>query len=236
MPQRPAPASGGPATPATHSLPEPERLAALGTHAEHGLEPAEAAARLVRHGPNRITERKGKGWPQRLLEQFRAPLVLVLLVAAAVSALLKGVVDAAVVLGVVVVNALIGFVQESRALQAVQALGRALLSQAAVVRGGHRLQLDARELVPGDLVLLQSGDKVPADLRLLQARELAVDESALTGESVPVEKRRARWRPYTPLAERAQHGLRLARWSRTAQAPASSRPPATAPRSDASPT
>ena len=128
--------------------------------------------------------------------------MLVLLAAAVVSALLKGVVDAAVVLGVVVVNALVGFVQESRALQAVQALGRALVSQATVVRGARRLQLDARELVPGDLVLLQAGDRVPADLRLLQARELAVDESALTGESLPVEKRPGTLAADTPLADR----------------------------------
>ena len=202
MPQRTAPAPTGPAAPATHALPETERLAALGTHAERGLEAAEAAARIERHGPNRITERKTEGPLKRLLDQFRAPLVLVLLAAAAVSALLKGVVDAAVVLGVVVVNALVGFVQESRALQAVQALGRALVSQATVVRGGHRLLLDALELVPGDLVLLQAGDRVPADLRLLQARELSVDESALTGESLPVEKQPGTLAADTPLADR----------------------------------
>ena len=202
MPQRPTPVSDGRTAPTAHASPAAERLAALGTHPEHGLEPAEAEARLGRHGPNQITERRTEGPLRRLLEQFRQPLVLVLLAAAAVSALLKGMVDAAVVLGVVVVNALIGFLQESRALQAVQALGRALVSQAAVVRGGRRLQLDARELVPGDLVLLQAGDRVPADLRLLQARELAVDESALTGESLPVEKHPGALAVDTPLADR----------------------------------
>ena len=111
-----------------------------------------------------------------------------LIAAAAVSALLGEIVDAAVIVGVVVINAAIGFIQEGKAEQALNAIRRMLSLNATVVRDGKRLTIPAEELVPGDLVRLASGDRVPADLRLIAARNLQIEELALTGESVPVQK------------------------------------------------
>jgi Ca2+-transporting ATPase len=125
----------------------------------------------------------------RLLLQFNQPLVYILLAAAVITAGLKEWVDSGVILGVVVVNALIGFVQESKAVKAIQALAHAMTSDATVLRDGEKKRIPAPELTLGDVVVLQSGDKVPADLRLVHSRELQINESALTGESVPVEKR-----------------------------------------------
>jgi cation-transporting ATPase F len=160
----------------------------LGTDLRRGLELDQIDSRRQRFGPNRLSERKAKGPLALLFDQLRQPLVLILLIAAAVTAALGQLVDSGVILGVVAVNAVIGFVQESRALGAIAALSRTLNLRATVVRSGERRAIDAAELVPGDLVLLQAGDRVPADLRLTRVRDLQVDESALTGESVPVEK------------------------------------------------
>ncbi|MDP2810208.1 MAG: cation-transporting P-type ATPase [Rhodocyclaceae bacterium] len=153
-----------------------------------GLSEEEAAARLVRHGPNRPTVQPGRGPFVRLLSQLIQPLVLVLVAAGAVTAFLGEWVDAGVILGVVVVNAVIGFLQEGKAEAALAALARAVASESTVLRSGRRRRLDAVHLVPGDVVVLAAGDKVPADLRLLHGRELRTVEAALTGESLPVDK------------------------------------------------
>ena len=167
-----------------------------------GLSEAEAQRRFDQYGSNRLTPRRGKSPLRLLLEQFHQPLVYILLVAAAVTAFLQEWVDSSVILGVVLVNAMIGFVQEANALKAIDALSRVLSVSATVLRDGQRRTILANELTPGDMVLLQSGDKVPADLRLLQIRELQIDESAMTGESVPVEKRLAMLDSATVLADR----------------------------------
>lgn len=167
-----------------------------------GLSEAEAQRRLDHYGSNRLTPRRGKSPLRLLLEQFHQPLVYILLVAAAVTAFLQEWVDSSVIFGVVLVNAIIGFIQEANALKAIDALSRVLTITSTVLRDGQRRAISAHELVPGDVVLLQSGDKVPADLRLLQIRELQIDESALTGESVPVEKRLATLDTGTVLADR----------------------------------
>ena len=167
-----------------------------------GLSEAEAQRRLDQYGSNRLTPRRGKSPLRLLLEQFHQPLIYILLVAAAVTAFLQEWVDSSVILGVVLVNAMIGFVQEANALKAIDALSRVLSVSATVLRDGQRRTILANELTPGDMVLLQSGDKVPADLRLLQIRELQIDESAMTGESVPVEKRLAMLDSATVLADR----------------------------------
>ena len=130
--------------------------------------------------------------------QFTDPLVLILLVSAIVTLFLKEWVDAAVIFGVVLLNAAVGYLQEAKAVAAIEALSRAMTAEATVVRAGEQLRLPATEIVPGDLVLIQGGDKVPADLRLIRSRDLRIDESALTGESVPVEKDAA-----TPVARDA---------------------------------
>jgi cation-transporting P-type ATPase F len=139
----------------------------------------------------------------RFLLQFHQALVYILLAAVIIKAMLGAWVDAGVIFGVVLLNSIIGFVQEGKALSALEALSRALTTETTVLRAGEKQRIDARELVPGDIVLLASGDKVPADLRLLQSRSLQIDESALTGESLPVEKRSGVLEHDTTLADRA---------------------------------
>jgi len=153
-----------------------------------GLTQAEAAERLRRFGPNRLTPPRKKGPLKRLLLQFHNVLIYILLAAALVTFLLEHWLDAGVIVGVVLVNALIGFIQEGKAEKALDAIRNMLSPSALVTRDARRATVPAEELVPGDVVFLQSGDKVPADLRLFAIKELRVDEAALTGESVPVEK------------------------------------------------
>ncbi|MFA1542843.1 cation-translocating P-type ATPase [Actinomadura monticuli] len=160
----------------------------LGGDASRGLASAEAAARLERDGPNTLPAARGRGPVLRFVLQFNSPLIYVLLAAALVTGLLGEHVDALVILGVVIVNAVVGFVQESRAEKALTALAAMARTTAVAVRDGAPVRVPAADLVRGDLVVLEAGDKVPADLRLLRTDELAVDESALTGESVPVAK------------------------------------------------
>ncbi len=170
-----------------HALDPGQALARL--HADQqGLDPEEAAGRLHAHGPNALPPpRQVPGW-HRLLRQFNDPLILFLLAAAVLSALLGHLVDAGVIAAVVVVNAVVGVVQEGRAEQALSALRSMLAPSARVLRAGHRATVAVETLVPGDVLLLEAGDRVPADARLLRARGLRVDESLLTGESVPADK------------------------------------------------
>ena len=153
-----------------------------------GLAAAEAAARLERHGPNRLPPPPAVGPWKRFLRQFDNVLIYVLLASAATTAALGHPVDTAVILGVVLINAVIGYVQEGRAESALAAIRDLLSPHACVLRDGERREIAAENLVPGDLVLLASGDKVPADLRLMSVKSLRVQEAALTGESEPVEK------------------------------------------------
>ncbi len=154
----------------------------------HGLGRAEAARRLATHGPNRLAEAEPPGVLARLLRQFDNMLLIVLMVAAAVTAAMGHLIDSGVIAAVVVLNAVIGFVQEGKAERALQAIRHLLAPHAVVLRDGIQHDIDAADLVPGDIVLLASGDSLPADVRLIQARNLRVDESALTGESMPVDK------------------------------------------------
>jgi len=153
-----------------------------------GLTQAEAAARLARHGLNRLPEAQARSAFRRFLGQFHNALIYVLIGAAAVTGSLGHWVDTGVILAVVLVNALIGFVQEGKAEEAMAAIRSMLAPRAAVLRGGLRTTVEGECLVPGDVVLLEAGDKVPADLRIIEARGLAAQEAILTGESVPVEK------------------------------------------------
>ena len=171
-----------------HHLSEAEVVGFLQTMTEKGLDTFEVELRREQFGPNAITRKKGKSSLLLFLLQFHQPLVYILLGAAVVTTALQEWVDAGVIYGVVLVNAIIGFIQEAKAVKAIEALVNAMTSTATVLRGGERRQIPATELVPGDIVLLQSGDKVPADLRILRSRELQIDESTLTGESVPVQK------------------------------------------------
>ena len=180
------PSSPGP-VPGWHTLTAQQALAAQNTTVD-GLGPEEAACRLVEHGPNRLTPPAQRGPLLRFLLQFHNVLIYVLLAAATVTALLAHWVDTAVIVGVVVINAVIGFIQEGKAEQAMEAIRRMLSPEATVLRGGRHVVVGAETLVPGDIVLLVSGDKVPADLRLLNEKNLRIEEAALTGESTAVEK------------------------------------------------
>lgn len=153
-----------------------------------GLTDAEAAAELAAAGPNAIPERRPPGVIARVLMQLRDPMILLLIAAAALTATLHDLTDLIVILVVIVLNTAVGVVQEVRAEHALSALRRMTAPHALVVRSGRVRQVAATEVVPGDVVLLQSGDIVPADLRLTEAARLQVDEAELTGESVPVDK------------------------------------------------
>ncbi len=185
-----------------HHLPQEEVATLLESDSFKGLDTFEVAHRQVHFGPNRLTQKKGRSPLVLFLLQFNQPLVYILLAAAAVTFALQEWVDSGVIFAVVLVNAVIGFVQETKALKAIEALARGMEGAAMVVRAGKKEKISASELVPGDIVLLQSGDKVPADLRLLRSRELQIDESALTGESVPVQKQPERQPMETVLADR----------------------------------
>jgi magnesium-transporting ATPase (P-type) len=170
-----------------HALDIRATLDRLGSSAA-GLTSAEAEDRLRRFGPNRLRPPQRHGPLTRLLLQFHNILIYILLAAGLATALLGHWIDTGVILGVVVINALIGFLQEGKAEKALEAITRMLSLEATVVRDGRRQTVPAEGLVPGDVVVLRSGDKVPADLRLVEARELRIDEAMLTGESVPAEK------------------------------------------------
>jgi len=172
---------------AMHDKTPESALASLGT-TKAGLSADEAARRRTKHGPNRLPDPPGRNPLLRFLAQFHNVLIYVLIGAAIVTAALEHWVDTGVILAVVVVNAIIGFVQEGRAEKAMAALREMLAPRSAVLRGGSRVNVDAADLVPGDIVILEAGDRVPADLRVILAHGLTAEEAILTGESMPVEK------------------------------------------------
>jgi len=160
----------------------------LETDLERGLTAAESAARLDRVGPNELIERGGPSFWKLLLNQFNQFLVIILIVSALISFALGEWLDGGAILAIVILNAVIGVVQESQAEEALAALKKLAAPEAKVIRDGHQITIPARELVPGDLVVLETGNYIPADLRLVQSVNLRVEEASLTGESVPVEK------------------------------------------------
>jgi magnesium-transporting ATPase (P-type) len=173
---------------AWHALPVQEALSRLSS-SETGLSSAEARNRLDQYGPNALPRPKGDSALKLLWRQIDNPLIWVLLASSVVAMAMGKVVDGGVVLGVVVLNTIIGFIQEFRAGKAIEALIEMVPETATVVRDEARVTIAAAELVPGDVVVLQSGDKVPADMRLIHLRNLQIEEAALTGESMPSEKR-----------------------------------------------
>ncbi|MBN3885786.1 MAG: HAD-IC family P-type ATPase [Nostoc sp.] len=186
-----------------HTLSEQKVVQTLASHPEAGLTHEEATKRHQQMGANQLTGKSGKSSWLRFLEQFNQPLLYILLTAGVVTLLLRDWLDAGVIFGVTLINVIIGYIQEAKAEGAIAALSKAVTTEATLIRNGQKTRLASAELVLGDLVLLASGDKVPADLRLLSVRGLQVDESALTGESVPVEKATASLAVETPLAERS---------------------------------
>ena len=161
---------------------------ALGTDLKRGLTAQEAQARLEKYGPNELQEQPRPGFWRMLLDQFNQFLVLILIVAAIVSFFLGEYVDSGAIMAIVILNAILGVVQEGKAEEALAALKKMAAPNAAVLRDGHLLTIPAREVVPGDVVLLETGNYVPADVRLLESVNLRLEEASLTGESVPVEK------------------------------------------------
>ncbi len=186
-----------------HNLPRDEVAVLLKSDITDGLDTSETVHRQKRFGPNRLTPKKGKSPLVLFLLQFHQPLVYILLAATIITFALQEWVDSSVIFGVILINAIIGYLQESKALKAIEVLTRTMDSTATVIRTGKKQQVAASDLVPGDLVLLQSGDRVPADLRLLQTHELQIDESALTGESVSTHKQTESLSLETVLADRS---------------------------------
>ncbi|WNB75692.1 HAD-IC family P-type ATPase [Methylomonas koyamae] len=171
-----------------HAISADEALERLDSDRRHGLTSEAAQQRLKRFGRNRLPSRRVRPAWLRFLMQFHNALIYIMLAAAATTAFLGDLVDTGVLLAAVLVNAIIGFIQEGRAEQAMDAIRHMLSLRTSVIRNGVRIEIEAEALVPGDLVLLASGDKVPADLRLIACKGLRVNEAILTGESAAVEK------------------------------------------------
>ncbi len=171
-----------------HAVSADEVVKRLHTDPAIGLGSNEISQRLGRYGPNRLPEGKQRGPLVRLLAQFNNILVYVLLAAGFVKLMVGLWLDAAVILGVVIINALLGFFQEGKAERALDSIRNMLSAKARTIRGGETRLIPSEDLVPGDVVLLESGDRIPADLRLVDVKNLRTEEAALTGESVPIDK------------------------------------------------
>ena len=171
-----------------HLLSESEAISMYKTNEQTGLSHKEVERRQQSCGRNILTQTSGESRFKLFMKQFNQPLVYILLVASVGVAFLNEWVEMGVILSVVMVNSVIGYLQEFKALKAIEALSKELRSEVTVIRDSDKTKVDLYDLVPGDIVLLQSGDRVPADMRLVKTRDLQIDESALTGESVPVEK------------------------------------------------
>jgi magnesium-transporting ATPase (P-type) len=193
--------NAGSATP-WHALPADDVARRLATRVDTGLEAGETRTRQQTYGPNRLPEGKKRGPFSRFLGQLANILVYVLLAAGFVKLMLGLWLDAGIILAVVVLNALLGFIQEGKAETALDSIRNMLSAEARTVRGGETRMTPAEDLVPGDIVLLESGEKVPADLRLVDVKNLRTEEAALTGESVPAEK------SADPVAEKSTVGDR----------------------------
>lgn len=188
--------------PLWHTLPAADAVRRLDSDAAKGLDPDEASRRLEKYGLNRLPEGAKRGPFTRFLLQFDNILVYVLLAAGFVKLMLGLWLDASIITGVVVLNAVLGFIQEGKAEQALDSIRNMLSAEARTLRGGQTCIVAAEDLVPGDIVLLESGDKVPADLRLVDVKNFRTEEAALTGESVPADKAIA------PVAENSTVGDR----------------------------
>ncbi|MBB2927447.1 HAD-IC family P-type ATPase [Paraburkholderia silvatlantica] len=171
-----------------HAMPAAEIERQLGVNPSQGLDVADAAQRLGTHGPNVLPQGKKSGPFARFLAQFNNVLIYVLLAAGFIKLMLSLWLDASIIFAVVILNSLLGFLQEGRAEKALDSIRNMLSAEARVLRAGEVRLVPADEVVPGDIVLLESGDKIPADIRLVEARNLRTEEAALTGESVPAEK------------------------------------------------
>ncbi|RUO25735.1 carbonate dehydratase [Aliidiomarina minuta] len=185
-----------------HQLSKEDAVTHLESDMQQGLHAEDIAQLQQEYGQNLLPQGKNVPWWQRLLRQFKNLLIYVLLVAAALAAMLGEWIDMAVILAVVLVNAIIGFFQEGKAEKALKSIQGMLSSNALVIRDGEKQQIAAKELVPGDVIVLEAGAKVPADVRLLKSNSLAIQEAALTGESLAIEKETGSLSQDTALADR----------------------------------
>ena len=185
-----------------HSLPVEQVAEILQTNSEHGLSLNEAKTRLQKFGENAMSVTKDQSSIILFLLQFKQPLVLILIIAGTITAVLQEWIDTGVIFGVVLANAVIGFIQERKASKAIQALAKIVKSENVVIRNGEKIRLVSNEIVPGDIVQIRSGDKIPADMLLYYTKDLKIDESVLTGESIPISKQTGTFSPDTELAER----------------------------------
>lgn len=184
-----------------HVLTSQEVISALHVNELHGLSIADIVKRRSLYGSNILTHKKGKSAFKLFLLQFHQPLVYILLAACIITGLLQEWVDTGVIFVVVLINAIIGYAQEDKALKAIEALSKLSHSNVMVLRDDQKFLLDAKEIVLGDIVILSSGDKIPADIKILHSKELKIDESLLTGESISVEKKVGEVSVDTPLAD-----------------------------------
>ena len=185
-----------------HRLSAEQVVELLDSDARDGLMAFDVKHRQKHFGPNEVSAGRRRHPILQFLAQFHQPLVYILMAAGLITALLQEWVDSGVIMAVVLVNAVVGFLQESKAEAAIESLRQIVTTEATVVRDGQAMRVRSQEIVPGDIVRLQSGDKVPADMRLIKLRDMQIDESALTGESVPVEKSTGALADKTILAER----------------------------------
>lgn len=185
-----------------HSIESKDIVQEFNSNIEKGLKTSEILQRQEKYGKNILTQKKGDGPIKRFLLQFHNPLLYILIVSGFVTLFLQEWADCSVIFGVVLVNAIVGFVQESKAIKSLEALAKSMTTQAVVIRDGVRMHIDSSEVVPGDILFFVSGDKVAADIRLINSRELQINESALTGESLPVEKNIVSLDSSTVLADR----------------------------------
>ena len=171
-----------------HSIEINDVLKEFNSDSHTGLKESEIPERQQKYGKNILTQKKGDGPIKRFFLQFHSSLLYVLIISGFITFFLHEWADCSVIFGVVLVNAIVGFIQESKALKSLEALAKSMTTQAVVMRDGKRMHIDSSEVVPGDILFFVSGDKVAADIKLISSRELQINESALTGESLPVEK------------------------------------------------
>ena len=202
--QAPLASTGSPLSlhPAPHGLSVADVMASYRT-GEYGLSEAEVSARMTQFGGNELPPEPSRPAWQRFISQFRNLLIYVLIVSGVISAAMSHYVDAMVIFGVVVINAIVGYIQEGKAEDALRAIMSMSRSHCLAIREGQRLTLDSRNLVPGDLLVLQPGDRVSADVRLVYCKDCQINESALTGEAIPVAKQTAAIAATSVLAERS---------------------------------
>jgi Ca2+-transporting ATPase len=200
--QRREPPGGSATTPPWFSVP-PDALRSLLDTSDNGLDAGEADRRRAVHGPNRLAVKRGRTRLAVFIGQFKSPLILILLVAAAIAFFMHKGLDVYVILGIVLINAMLGYILEQRAAGAIAALQHLTSPRARILRAGRVEEIPASDVVPGDVLLLEPGDRVAADARIVQASELAIAEAELTGESLPVSKnnRAITGHPHVPLGD-----------------------------------